>query len=183
MVKNKMEPVAKKYSNQSESMELIISILIRYPQINKVNIDPENKELSFTFLVDSKLKENRIEQFEIKLRKSLELFNRLAKLESSHLKIDFDDYEVLTKVKVTTSLSDLTKDKLSLFIQFFQSEFSNDLLVESIEPLPEDALTEQEEAIKSLLIKLDYKRIQQSLIGFRDGDKVLVFDKSVKSVS
>ncbi|SDC50911.1 MULTISPECIES: hypothetical protein [unclassified Candidatus Frackibacter] len=178
-----MEPVAKKYSNQSESMELIISILIRYPQINKVNIDPENKELSFTFLVDSKLEKNRIEQFTTKLKKSLELFNRLAKIEPSHLKVDFDDYEVLTKVKVITSLLSLTKDKLSFFIQFFQSEFSNDLLVESIEPLPEDALTEQEETINSLLIKLDHKRMQQSLTGFRDGDKVLVFDKAIKSVS
>ncbi|SJZ31184.1 hypothetical protein [Selenihalanaerobacter shriftii] len=173
-----MEAAIDNYSEMSDSMELIISILIRYPQINKVDIEPNSKELSFTFLIEKELREDEIEKINHKLKQSLELFSRLANVSSDSFKINFKDYGGLTKIKVTTGILSLTKDKISFVIKFIYNEFKESLLSDVFEVVSSQEPTYHEEVIDDILSSLKQKGTKRALVGFREEDKVLVFDRS-----
>lgn len=171
-----MDSVIEHQDATTNDMELIISVLIKYPQINKVDISPELGTLAFTFLVECNLSQKQANEFADKLEKSLELFNKLADLAVEDLEVKFKDYEKLTKIKIIAELFNLTKEKLSFFIDFVSDQFGSDLLQDDFQ-VSQEKLKECEESIKNNLLNLKETDPPAALVGFRDEGKVLVFDK------
>lgn len=175
---NALEVQAKDYSQKSDSMELIISLLLQYPQVNKVNIDLNLRELTFTFLIQRKLSIPELEEFKLKLNQSLRLYDSLSPIAVSEIETAYRSCGDLTELEITAGLSNLSKEVISFLIRFVYNEFGINLLSEDIGGTAEDISITKNTFIDDLLENLEVNNLNHILIGFRDDNKVLVFSKA-----
>lgn len=175
----KLASTIEPYNEASDDMELIISILVNYPQINKVNINSDLKRLTFTFLVDRGLEKTQVGKFKCKLEQSLRMFNKLTDLSTGdNFEVNFESYEELTKIKINAKLFNLTQEKISFFVQFVSEEFKDELLREDFETDSKNKFENQKGTIGNALLNLKQNGFCRPLVGFREEGKVLVFTKS-----
>ena len=68
---------SKPQEDVSDSIGLLISILVRYPEVGTINYDPLNQQLKFTFIFSRVLEENELVNFKKIVRESIETYNKL----------------------------------------------------------------------------------------------------------
>ncbi|MBM7623272.1 hypothetical protein [Sporohalobacter salinus] len=170
-----MEIEAEDYNQKSDSMELVISLLLQYPQVNKVNVNLNSQEVIFTFLIQRELSISGLKEFKSKLNQSLRLYGSLSQIDVAQIKIDYKCCGDLTELEITSGLCNLTEEVISFIIRFIYNEFGTELLSEDI---VKDNSTVENEIINELLENLKVNNLNQRLVGFREKNKVLVFNKA-----
>ncbi len=160
-----------------DSIELMISILIRYPEINTVKTDPKSKEIIFSFLLNKDLSQDEFMKIEAKLRDSIETFLFVQNTEPVTARIRTQSYNNYSLIEVIRDFKTITQRELSLLIYLMNSELGSYLLTEHGVSSDVEELEVQEEIIEDLLIRLQYQS-QGDLIGFRESGKVMVFHKT-----
>lgn len=172
-----MEAQTKDCNQKSDSMELIISLLLQHPQINKVNVNLNLQEVSFTFLIQRKLAISELEEFKLKLNQSLKLYDSLSQTVADQIETSYKYCGDLTELEVMFELFNLTEEGISFFIRFIYNEFGTDLLSEDIITAWDGISAAEDEFIDELLENLKVNNSNQNLVGFRDENEVLVFTK------
>jgi mevalonate kinase len=161
----------------SDSISLLISILVRYPEVATINFHPEKKVLKFTFIITDMLNQLAVQEFKKDLINSIEVFNMLENKIPSIIDIKINITEDFALLEVTRDVETLTKDELSLYIAILQSKFTKNLVTDDNEHVLEEDLLFQEELIGHMLENLKVTNQDKCLIAFREEGKVLVFNK------
>ena len=162
----------------SKSVSLLISILVRYPEVGSLHYDPLTQELRFTFLLTRALSEGETAALRERVVASLEALGHLegrtmleCHLENSSL----GDH--LTMVEIRRDVSTLTQEEISLVIALMRMEFRQQLVVDPGDSLYEDELALQDEMIEQMLEDLRDSRSDRRLVAFREEGRVLVFNQ------
>lgn len=160
-----------------ESIELMISILICYPEINTVKTDPRSEEIIFSFLLKKALTEEEFTEIAGKLTESVEAFLFVQNMVAATLRVEKQSYNDYSLIEVIRDFQSITQQELSLIIQLVNRNLAKYLLAEQIQSIDLEDLAVQEEIIEDLIVRLQYQN-QRDLIGFRESGKVMVFHKS-----
>lgn len=159
----------------SDSINLLISMLVRYPEISSICCEPDKKEIKFTFLLNDN--KNNINDFSKIINKCL---NTLFYLKKGEVKNPFNiKYSIcgkLTVLDIYRKLDNLTAQELNLIISLTQEYFRDSLVVEVDELTKEDQLF-QEDLIGAMLDNLGQELTNQKLFAFREEGRVMVFNK------
>lgn len=161
----------------NDSIGLLISILVRYPQVGTINYDPKSQVLKFTFIFSAALAKPEIESFDKALKDSIEAYNFLENKKPSIIDMDYHFCDNFTLLEISRDVNTLAKEELSLIIEIVQSNFEGFLVSEENEHFQEDELMMQEELIEHMLENLKRTTIEKNLIAFREDGRVLVFNK------
>lgn len=167
-----------KYKNGNEvshSIGLLISILVRYPQVGSINYDPQSKVIKFTFML-SKPGVN-LDQFKEKLLISLETFNFLKGKKPKVVNLKFTDSNHVSLLEVHRDVATLSQDEISLIIALVEEQYGEILVSDENEELLDEDLVVQEELISHMLENVRGAFPDKRLIAFREEGKVLVFNK------
>lgn len=159
----------------SDSVGLLISMLVRYPEISSICCEPDSKEIKFTFLLNGN--ENNINEFSTIIDKCL---TTLYYLEKGQVVNPFNIKHItcgrLTVLDICRKMDNLSAQEVNLIISLTQDYFRDSLVVEVEELTKEDQLF-QEDLIGTMLDNLDHEMINQKLFAFREEGKVMVFNK------
>ena len=159
----------------SDSINLLISMLIRYPEISSICCKPDTKEIKFTFLLDDN--ENNINEFSKLINKCLDTLFYLKKGEVINpFNIKYNTCGKLTVLEIYRKLDNLTSQELNLIISLTQEYFKGSLVVEVEELAKEDQLF-QEDLIGAMLDNLGQELTTQKFFAFREEGRVMVFNK------
>ncbi|AZR72579.1 hypothetical protein BBF96_03765 [Anoxybacter fermentans] len=161
----------------NDSIELMISILIRYPEINMIKTDPKTQEIIFSFLLKKKLTQVEFFTLQKELIKNIETFLFIQNKKPNSIRLQLQSYGDYSFVEVIRDFKTISQREISLLIHLISSEFGTYLLTEVDENQDLEDLKNQEKIIDDLLTRLQYQR-QQDLIGFREAGKVMVFQKN-----
>lgn len=161
----------------SDSIGLLISILVRYPEVSTINFDPVNQELKFTFIVSRVLDSEEMVNFKYKVKESIKAYAELEGLSISIINVDDHLCEDFTKFEVTRDVGSLTQEEIALVIQLVQMKFASNLITERNENVLEEDLIMQEELIEHMLENFKTSSAENNLIAFREEGRVLVFNK------
>ncbi|MCK8824256.1 hypothetical protein [Fuchsiella alkaliacetigena] len=159
------------------SMKLIIAILHRYFQLNKVVFNQYLEELTLNFLINQDLSKSTKEEFRLKLRQSLKLSKKLDNSPLNQLKIEYKVYEELTELEVTIQLLELTSTELDLLTKLVVKEFEAQLLFENLGVKSAQHLAKYKQVIDTILLNWEGTQPKQLLVGFREKKRVVIFDK------
>jgi hypothetical protein len=168
-----------KYKNGddvSDSIGLLISILVRYPEVGTINFDPQSHELKLTFIVSGKYNEKEIEEFLIILRNSMILYHQLERIKPQVMSIDWQSCDNYTILDLIRDVDTLSHTELSFIIELFETHFNQVLVMESNEQLWEEDLQLQDEIIGHMLESIKNGMPDKKLIAYREEGKVLVFN-------
>lgn len=160
----------------SNSVGLLISILVRYPEVGTIKFDPKLQTLSFTFLLRS-VPNTGDDGFAACLHESLEAYSVLEGLTMTTVSVVVSSDDGISTLEVTRDVASLTQTELALIVELVLSRFQSQLIVDDNESLVEEDLLAQDELIQEMLADLQDGRMERNLIAFRDGGRVLVFNK------
>jgi len=159
----------------SDSVSLLISMLVRYPEISSICCEPNTKEIKFTFLLNDN--ENNINEFSKLINKCLSTLFYLKKGEVINpFNIKYSTCGKLTVLDIYRKLDNLSAQELNLIISLTQDYFKDSLVVEVEELTKEDQLF-QEDLIGAMLDNLGHELTNQKLFAFREEGRVMVFNK------
>ncbi len=161
----------------NDSIELMISILLRYPEINTVKTDPKAKEIIFSFLVKKKIHEGEFYVIRNKFLDNIETFLFLQNIELNSIDIKLNIYQEYGLIEIVRDFQTISQREISLLIQLIQNEFDTYLLTEYSQDEELADIEFQDEIIENLLDQLQFQH-HEDLIGFREAGKVMVFHKS-----
>lgn len=164
-------------SDVSDSIGLLISILVRYPEIATINLEPDAQVLKLTFILSELVDEDTQQSFSDRIRSSLDVYNYLEGKNPTTTTISFSDHEKLTFLEVRRDVHSLSQDEISLIISLVRDEFEQIMVKEENENLLEEDLLVQEELIGHMLENLRDCTQEKKLIAFREEGRVLVFNK------
>ncbi|MCL6634173.1 MAG: hypothetical protein K6T29_00160 [Peptococcaceae bacterium] len=164
-------------SDVTDSVGLLISILVRYPEVATINYDPENQLLKFTFIYSRVLGNNELGNLKQKLMDSIEAYNYLEGRKTRVVSLCHQVCESLTLIEVQRDVDTLARGEISLIVDLFHHCLQTNPVTEENEQLFEEDLLAQEEIIEHMLESVKGSIQEKSLFAFREEGRVLVFNK------
>jgi len=161
----------------SRSAGLLVSILVRYPELGTINYDPEQHCLRFTFLLTRLLPDGEFRSWREKLEASLEAYWYLEKRSPMAFDIQQSTFGKITVLEITRDVGTLTQEEISLVIDLLREEFGALLMTDGNDTVMEEDLMLQEELIGQMLEDFKVTRQERKLIAFREEGRVLVFNQ------
>ncbi len=163
--------------NYTHEISLLVSILIRYPQISSLNYDPHGEMIRFGFLISEEISTERVLGFNQLLKSSLEAFHHLDGSEDFHVEVNVQSVDKITSMEISLYISTLSRDEISLLVLLLQDAFANHLVMDIHDPTIEEEMQLQEEIIDSMLMDLQSGTHDRNFIAFREEGRVMVFNK------
>ncbi|MEC9488260.1 MAG: hypothetical protein UMV23_02100 [Halanaerobium sp.] len=152
----------------SRGINLLISILLLYPDINFVKMDYNKKSLHFSFMLKGLLTEKNRDSLSHQLTTSLKFLKQLHSSELKGFNLNFHRHDKqFTQVELVRDLTNLDARELAMVVGFFQQHFPGKLLSESNGGLDEEEIIRQEEQIDKCISDLRVVPETEDLIGFR----------------
>lgn len=164
---------------EGNHIDLLISLLVRFPQIGTVHYEPDQKTLRLVFL----------------LKEAYQDFHKFARIFESHLalfhNLKQDNVQVaslkktenadLTILEVIRDLASLSLAELNVITELVADYYRDSVIQDGPEMAEEDEL-EHNALIESLLMSVSWRGLER-LTGFRENGRVLVFSIPLTGVS
>ena len=167
----------KDFADISDSIGLLISILLCYPSICSVKYLTDDYAMRFTVLIKKPLGDAEFEAMAEKLRLGIEVLGQLNRRPVEKCDLHKAVYNDTTVLEIDCSMNDLTREMIALINEIILSEFSDTVLIENKEVMYEEDIQFQEMIIDNMLESVRSSAPHKSLIGFREEGKVMVFNK------
>lgn len=166
----------------SASVGLLVSILVRYPEICTISYTPDSRVLGFSFMVSRRVESEEIQSFRDRALSSIQVYLDLLRVEGTPLMEIAGAYVGnITQIQIARDVASLTADEISLLIGLIAQSYGEDLIADRSDDLEEEDLVVQEEFIANLLADLKETVQERRLIGFREEGRVVVFNKSAEA--
>ncbi len=165
-----------KKDNLTDSVGLLISILVRYPEVATINFDPENNLLKFTFIYSQVLQDKELKSLKRKIMDSIEVYNFLEGKETRMVSLEHSVCDHLTMIEIQRDVDTLVQEEITLIVGLFRQGLNNNLVTEENELIEEDLLV-QEEIIEHMLENIKRSTQDKFLFAFREEGRVFVFNK------
>ncbi|KAF1084609.1 hypothetical protein SPSYN_02387 [Sporotomaculum syntrophicum] len=161
----------------TDCVGLLISILVRYPQVASINFDPWEQILRFNFICSRVLNDLEFEEFKILLLNSIQTYNYLEKKDAVLIEIVHQVYDDLTLIEIKRDVGTLVQEEIALVVAVFNQFLGGNLVSDLNEAIIEEDLIVQEEIIEQMLESVRGSEEDKHLYAFREEGKVLVFNK------
>lgn len=161
----------------SDGVGLLISILLRYPEVGTINYEPEANMLKFVFVLSREISPEQWICVKHRLRSSMETFNLLEGRKVRACNLDYVAAQGLTIVEIGRDAETLVQEEISLLVGLMKQEFLGDLVVDEQETAGEEDLLMQEEYITRMLESIRGVLPPRKVIAFREKGRVMVFNK------
>jgi hypothetical protein len=161
----------------TDCVGLLISILVRYPQVASINFDPWEQILRFNFICSRVLNEHEYEEFKMLLVNSIQTYNYLEKKDAVLIEIVHQVYDDLTLIEIKRDVGTLVQEEIALVVAVFNQFMGGNLVSDLNEAIIEEDLIVQEEIIEHMLESVRGSVEDKRLYAFREEGKVLVFNK------
>lgn len=152
-------------------IDLLISLLVRFPQIGTVHYEPEERALRLVFLIQDA--QDNFEEFVQTFQAHLSLFHGLRQEKVGFVSLKKTETGRLTSIEVLRELGRLSLEELNLIVALI-SDFYGDNLVQDGPEVNEDDEFEHNAIIESFFDSVPSRSLER-LTGFRDNGRVLVF--------
>lgn len=165
----------------SHQASLLVSILVRYPEIGSVRFLAADEHLAFTFMLKGMHNRNRLAQFRQAALAYLDAYTMVTGHTIHHFDVNGIIHNDFTQVEICRDMATVSREELSLLIGLIRTYFGQDLVVEYEEPLRDEDRMLQEELIDDILEDVRAGGLHRELVGFREAGRVMVFNKNPES--
>lgn len=153
------------------STGLLVSILLRYPEIVTIACTFEQQTMVLKFLASKGFDFSTIK---IKLFQALEMFHKIEGRQMKRCDIEIYESE-MDMIMISRDLSSITHSEISLIVEMMKDELANKLIADD-SSLPEEEIILQDEVISHMIAAIRTNGTEKSLTALRDEGRVLVFN-------
>ena len=161
----------------SDGVNLLISLLIRYPEIATIKFDPQNSCLILKFMLSSLPSELEFSTIKDLLINSIIAYNRLESFPLKTSEVELHTHIQVAMITIIRDVYTLSKNEITLIITLLEDNFKKFLVIDSSDSQQEEDLLIQEEVIENMLDNIKSHQHLHGLLGIRESGRVLVFNK------
>ncbi|MCQ2559261.1 MAG: hypothetical protein MJ157_00885 [Clostridia bacterium] len=166
--------------NITDGVGLLISILLRYPEVSVVRYELEHNTLVFSFIFAKSLEKEQLAKIKAQLLEAIETWHYLERNQVEILEITSEETSQLesnqlTKIELQRDMESFALEEVSLLVNLI-NYLGLPLLTEEAEAFLEEDLILQEEVIRHLLDNVKNCDCEKDLFAFREEGRVLVFN-------
>jgi len=172
-----MSPLPARTIPSPGGVGLLISLLIRYPEVASVTYCPDPANLKLTFLLRRSLGPRRFRALKDRVARSLDAYDRLEGGQPCLVSFRATTHGKVSVLEVRHDLASTAREGLSLIVELIRGELDGFLAVDSDSFPLEDDLATQEAVIEEVLESLKDSGKGRNLIAFREEGRVLVFNR------
>ncbi len=172
-----MSRTSKNDGRVSDGVHLLISLLVRYPEIGTISFEPDHHALKLTFMIQNKESVVNVKAVETLLNHSLAAYHSLEGLSDITVQVQFVSIPPLVIVHLVRDVYSLGKSEIELVIAILKDQVGENLIVEQNSSLVEEELLFQEELIDNMLENIKNEDSDRRLFGIREEGRVMVFNK------
>lgn len=154
-----------------DGVGLLISILVRYPEVCSVRYLQKQHALKFQFVLFASSDLVNLPQ---NLLDAIEVFHQLEETPMKICKADGQQEEDFYRLTVTRDVESMTQTEVGLIVDLVKGSSTRELACDEME-LQEDELQFQEEIIDQILEHLQKNELDKSFIAVREEGRVLVY--------
>ncbi|KUO66591.1 MAG: hypothetical protein APF84_17355 [Gracilibacter sp. BRH_c7a] len=169
MVAMDVTNVDSNYLNYSTG--LLVSILLRYPEVGTISCCQKQQALILKFLVT---KDCKFEGLKTKLTQALEMFHKIEGRKMRLFSIEKQEQE-LDLLVITRDLGSITQNEMNLIVEIIKNDLEKQLIVDDSN-LMEEEIVFQEETINHMLAAIRSNGTEKNITALRDDGRVLVFN-------
>ena len=164
----------------TDQVSLLISLLVRFPEIGTVHYDPLDQVLRLVFLLKG-VRSDNLKTFGKWFESHLAAFHTLKQEPVSTATLQFVDNGELDMLEIRRDLFSLSREEISLIIHLVSDFFSESLVREGSDVSEEDK--EDQDAVIESMLSSGPLTGNERLTGFRESGRVLVFSIPKAGVS
>jgi len=162
----------------TNSMSLIVSLLIRYPEIATLSLNPDEGSFAFSFIFKRAFSPVEIKELRENLTDSLYALLELNNQQTTVLKISFHKLKGFSFLELKRDIVSFSQEEITLVTEIIGSRYAQEIIRDQEEGIAEDEQLFQEEMIDHMLEDLKDTRQERRLIGIREEGRVMIFNHS-----
>lgn len=160
-----------------DGVNLLVSILVCYPEIGTLSYDPADDSLKMTFILGKKPEGLEMEAAEELLRQSILSYHALEGLQSARINIKTNQYGEIVFLNIVRDMETMSKGEIALVSTLIKDRFEEVLVGDVNIAGAEDEGMIQEDFIDNMIGSMKLTHAAEKLIGIREDGRVMVFNK------
>ena len=160
-----------------DCVNLLTSVLIYYPEISKISIEPDEK-IYINYIIQKILTEEEIEKTRTLLEECLKSYHYLEKtqVECNEVKVNIE--EKATFITIKRDMKTFSHGELRLINTLINEEFGELLIMDTDKiPMIDSTMLAQMDLIDTMFASLKINPVVEKMIGIREAGRVVVFNK------
>lgn len=160
-----------------DCVNLLTSILIYYPEISKISIEPDEK-IHVNYIIPKVLTEEEIRKTQNLLEECLKSYYYLEKVEVECDNIKINIQEKATFIVIKRDIKTFSHQELRLINTLINEEFDSLLIMDTEKiPIVDATMLAQIDLIDTMFANLKINPVTEEMIGIREAGRVIVFNK------
>ena len=163
--------------HNKDCVNLLTSVLIYYPEISKISIEPDEK-IYINYIIQKILTDEEIEKTRTLLEECLKSYHYLEKtqVECDEVKINIE--EKATFITIKRDMKTFSHGELRLINTLINEEFGELLIMDTDKiPMIDSTMLAQMDLIDTMFASLKINPVVEKMIGIREAGRVIVFNK------
>ena len=164
-----------------DGINLLVSILVCYPEIGTVSFEPGDEALHFSFALKEVPQRKAYESVGSFLEESILAYHSLEGYEDARIEIFLEGQGNTAFFHIIRDVHTISRGEISLISTIMHEQFGNILIVDhddDMAPMDFDAeAAAQEGVIDHMIGNLKATRVTDRMIGIREEGRVMVFNK------
>lgn len=160
-----------------DCVNLLTSVLIYYPEISKISIEPDEK-IYINYIIQKILTDEEIEKTRTLLEECLKSYHYLEKtqVECDEVKINIE--EKATFITIKRDMKTFSHGELRLINTLINEEFGELLIMDTDKiPMIDSTMLAQMDLIDTMFASLKINPVVEKMIGICEAGRVIVFNK------
>lgn len=160
-----------------DCVNLLTSVLIYYPEISKISIEPDEK-IYINYIIQKILTDEEIEKTRTLLEECLKSYHYLEKtqVECDEVKVNIE--EKVTFITIKRDMKTFSHGELRLINTLINEEFGELLIMDTDKiPMIDSTMLAQMDLIDTMFASLKINPVVEKMIGIREAGRVIVFNK------
>lgn len=160
-----------------DCVNLLTSVLIYYPEISKISIEPDEK-IYINYIIQKILTDEEIEKTRTLLEECLKSYHYLEKtqVECDEVKINIE--EKATFITIKRDMKTFSHGELRLINTLINEEFGELLIMDTDKiSMIDSTMLAQMDLIDTMFASLKINPVVEKMIGIREAGRVIVFNK------
>ena len=157
-----------------DCVNLLTSVLIYYPEISKISIEPDEK-IYINYIIQKILTDEEIEKTRTLLEECLKSYHYLEKtqVECDEVKINIE--EKATFITIKRDMKTFSHGELRLINTLINEEFGELLIMDTDKiPMIDSTMLAQMDLIDTMFASLKINPVVEKMIGIREAGRVIV---------
>lgn len=161
-----------------DEVGLLISILVRYPEVCSVRYLQDQHALIFQFLLFASSQVGCLPE---KLQDAIDVFHELESRPMKLCKAEGKHEEDFYRLTITRDVESMNQAEVGLIVDLVKGSSSQELVYDEME-IQEEELEFQEEIIDQILEQLQKSELDKNLVAVREEGRVLVYKENFRQL-